>query len=35
MQTQANQQIHVKIEAGQKEMAALQTKQTYLTLLEQ
>lgn len=35
MQNQTNQQIHAKIEAVKKEMAALQTKQTYLTLLDQ
>jgi hypothetical protein len=35
MQNQTNQQIHAKIEAVKKEMAALQNKQTYLTLLDQ
>jgi hypothetical protein len=35
MQTQTNQQIHAKIEAVKREMVALQTKQTYLALLEQ
>ena len=35
MQNQTNSQIRAGIETVKKEMAALQTKQTYLNLLEQ
>ena len=35
MQNQTNQQIQAGIEAVKKEIAALQNKQTYLTLLDQ